>query len=199
MKPAAEFQQIGRVFFWEAYDPAVKTDLSSCAILAPAGLIFVDPIALEKEALAELGELAPAAAIVLTNGNHARSAADFREHFQVPVCAHAEAIAGLELAVDRELAEGDAVAGDARVVALPGAGAGEIALVSAGGGLHFGDALIHLEPYGLSILPEKYCLDAPVLRNSLRKLLRFPCDVLTFAHGLPLVTQAQQRLAQLLS
>jgi hypothetical protein len=49
------------------------------------------------------------------------------------------------------------------------------------------------------MLPEKYCTDARELRRSLGKLLRFPFDVLTFAHGLPIVKNAQARLSQLLA
>ena len=84
------------------------------------------------------------------------------------------------------------------IITLPGAAPGEIAL-HAGNVLHVGDALIHLPPYGFAPLPEKYCADAQELRASLGKLLRFPFEVLTFAHGLPLVSQARQRLATLLA
>ena len=45
------------------------------------------------------------------------------------------------------------------------------------------------------MLPEKYCEDAAKGRESLKKLLRFPVEIVTFAHGLPIVSQARQRLA----
>jgi hypothetical protein len=65
--------------------------------------------------------------------------------------------------------------------------------------MHLGDALIHLPPYGFTLLPEKYCTDAREMRLALGKLLRFPFQILTFAHGLPLVSEARQRLAHLLA
>ena len=199
MPRADEFQQItDGLYFWQAYDPAVKTDLTCCARRTARGLVFIDPIPLARAALAELCKVAPPAAILLTNANHARAAEDFRTRFSIPIFAHAAAIATLGLAVDHEIADGETVLGEFTVTALPGAAPGEIAL-HASGALHVGDALIHLAPHGFALLPEKYCADAKEMRAALGKLLRFPFEILTFAHGLPLVTQARQRLATLLA
>ena len=199
MPHAEEFQQvIDGLYFWQAYDPAVKVELSCCARRAACGLVFIDPIPLAKDALAELCNTAVPAAIILTNGNHARAAAEYRTRFSIPIFAHAGAFAELGLAVDQEIADGETVLDEFTVIALPGAAPGEIAL-HASGALHVGDALINLPPYGFAPLPEKYCADAKEMRIALGKLLRFPFEVLTFAHGLPLVTQARQRLATLLA
>jgi hypothetical protein len=59
-----------------------------------------------------------------------------------------------------------------------------------------GEALINVAPYGFSMLPEKYCEDAKRGRVSLRKLPRYPVEVLVFAHGLPIVSGAAERLAE---
>jgi glyoxylase-like metal-dependent hydrolase (beta-lactamase superfamily II) len=199
MPRADEFQQVrDGLYFWQAYDPAVKVDLSCCARRTSRGLVFIDPIPLAREALAELCEQAAPAAIILTNGNHARAAADYRQRFSIPILAHADAVAELGLTIDQQIAEGETVLDTFTVIALPGAAPGESAL-HADGILHVGDALIHLPPLGFALLPEKYCTDAKEMRASLGKLLRFPCEVLTFAHGLPLVSQARQRLADLLA
>lgn len=199
MKRADEFHAVRPgLFVWQAYEPAVKAELTSCARVTARGLVFIDPIPLAEEALDELAAAAPPAAIVLTNGNHARAANEFRARFSIPLHAHAEAAAALEIPVDHALADGDLVLDALTVIALPGAGAGEIAL-HGGGALHVGDALIHLPPHGFAPLPDKYCADARELRRSLGKLLPFPFEVLTFAHGLPLVARARQRLAQLLA
>lgn len=199
MPCADEFQPVtSALYFWQAYDPAVKVDLSCCARRTPHGLVFIDPIPLARRALDALCAAEPPAAIILTNGNHARAAADYRQRFSIPILAHAEAVAELGLAVDREIADGETVLAAFTVIALPGAAPGEIAL-HAGDVLHVGDALIHLPPHGFALLPEKYCADARALRVSLGKLLRFPFEVLTFAHGLPLVAQARLRLTQTLT
>src|SRR5262245_21558765 len=54
---ADEFQTVTpRVFSWQAYDPQVKCDLSSVALLTEEGLVLVDPIPLRDEALNQLTE-----------------------------------------------------------------------------------------------------------------------------------------------
>ena len=198
MARAEEFQQVTpAALFWQAYDPRVKTELSASAIVTGAGLLLVDPIPLAAEALAELTALAPPHAIVLTNGNHWRAAAEYREQFGVPVWAHAEAAE--DGTPDRLLRAGEWLAGEVEVLELPGAGPGEIALRHAAGALHVGDALVQVEPLGFAVLPEKYCLDPRRLRESLRNLLQVEFRAILFAHGTPLVTDAHSRLAQLLA
>ena len=199
MPRADEFQQVtDGLYFWQAYDPAVKVELSCCARRTTRGLVFIDPIPLVGEALAELCDIAAPAAIIVTNGNHARAAAEYRARFSIPILAHASAVSELGIPVDQEIADGETALDEFTVIALPGAAPGEIAL-HADGALHVGDALIHLAPLGFAPLPEKYCTDAKQMRASLGKLLRFPFEVLTFAHGLPLVSQARQRLAEILA
>jgi glyoxylase-like metal-dependent hydrolase (beta-lactamase superfamily II) len=199
MARAEEFQTIrDGLFFWQAYDASVKVELSCCARRTVKGLVFIDPIPLAEEALNELTAGCPPAAIILTNGNHERAAREFRERLQIPTYAHREALPGLGDCVDGALEDGEALMDEITVIELPGASPGEIALHGADA-LHVGDALIHLPPLGLCILPDKYCSDPQELRRSLGKLLRFPFDALTFAHGLPVVTQARQRLSRLIA
>jgi hypothetical protein len=134
---------------------------------------------------------------VLTNGNHERAAAEYRAKFAAPVFAHAEACGEFGVEVDQRVKEGAQILDALHVARIDGAGKGEIAL-HADGILMMGDALINLEPHGFTFLPDKYCLDAKRMRVSLQKLLQFSFDIMTFAHGLPLVSGAGQRLAQLL-
>lgn len=199
MKRAEEFHAVRPgLFIWQAYEPAVKAELTSCARVTARGLVFIDPLPLAEDALDELVAVAPPAAIVLTSGNHARAAEQYRARFSIPIHAHSEAAAALEISVDHTLADGSTLFATLAVIALPGAAPGEIAL-HADSALHIGDALIHLPPHGLAVLPDKYCTDPRELRRSLGKLLRFPFEVLTFAHGLPIVARAGPRFAQLLS
>lgn len=198
MAIATDFQSITPTLFaWQAYEPAVKCELSSCAIETAGGLIFVDPIELCELALARLLVGRKPAAIVLTNGNHTRAAEKLRARFHIRVFASRDA-AGLDVIPDATLADGQRAPGEMRVLELPGAGPGEIALLG-DGAVCIGDALIHLAPHGLRILPGKYCADAAQLRASLRKLLSCDFQVMTFAHGAPLVGSARTKLEQLLA
>ncbi len=200
MAVADEFQRVGRdVAVWQAFEPAVKCDLSSSAFLTSQGWVLIDPIPLAAPALEELVEAAPPVAIVLTNGNHARAAAAYRSRFGIPIVAHADAVPELGIDVDRTVEDGEQIVADLSAICIPGAVPGEMALHFAPGVLVMGDALIHLEPLGFALLPEKYCTDSKVMRVGLRKLLRFEFDLMTFAHGLPLVLHAQSRLESLLA
>jgi hypothetical protein len=186
------------LYFWQAYSPEVKVDLSCCARRTARGLVFIDPVPLAKSALEELLLLGPPHAIILTNSNHARAAAEYRTRFSIPIHAHADAVAEIGLTVDHLVSDGETAFGEFSVISLPGAAPGEIAL-HGHDTLHLGDALVHLPPLGFELLPAKYCSDHQELRGSLGKLLRFPFEVLTFAHGLPIVARARQRLSQLLA
>jgi hypothetical protein len=200
MSPADEVQQITPdLWFWQSYDPSVKCDLSSCALRLERGLLLIDPILLTKEAFGQLTEIAKPIAIIITNGNHARAASSYRERLRVPVMAHLEAHAELGIPIDEALTEGEFFDGAISIITIPGAGPGEIALYSPAGVIAVGDALIQFEPHGFSLLPAKYCVDTKLMRISLRKLLRFEFEVLTFAHGLPLVDRARQRLETLIA
>ena len=199
MVVAEEFQTVSpRVFSWQAYDPRVKCDLSSIAILVDEGLVLVDPISLHDEALDELIEGRPPMAIVLTSGNHARAAEAYRKRLEIPIWASAEAVEALEIRVDCTLEEGATGPGNMNVVSLPSAGPGEVALIREDV-ICIGDAIINLASHGFSLLPAKYCVNPLLLPNELRKLLSYEFRILTFAHGDPLVEHARERLQQLLA
>ena len=198
MAVATDFQTLTPALFaWQAFEPAVKCDLSSCALNGPEGLIFIDPIELSEAALGRLLHGRKPRAIILTNGNHTRAAGKLRELLGVKVLASGDAI-GLDLIPDETLAEGQIAPGEMEVITLPGAGPGEIALVGNGVAC-VGDALIHLPPEGLRLLPAKYCADPEQMRHSLRKLLSCDFQVMTFAHGPPLLGTACRQLEQLLA
>jgi hypothetical protein len=195
---ATDFQTVTpSVFAWHAYEPAVKCELSSCAIETAHGLVLVDPIELAAEALARLLHGRTPHAIVLTNGNHTRAAEKFRTALGVKIFAPRDAD-GLEVTPDATLSDGQIAFGDIRILSLPGAGPGEIALVGQGVAC-LGDALIHLPPDDLRILPDKYCTDPAQLRRSLRKLLSCDFQVMTFAHGVPLTDSPRTKLEPLIA
>lgn len=191
MRPIAEIQQVRPgLLFWEGYEPAVKTDCSSCALVVEGKVMFVDPLPLTPGAMGEVLEHGQALGVVLTSGNHERAAAAIAGSLGLPIYAHPEALP------DPADARPFPVAG-MEIVELPGAGPGEIALVC-GGVLVIGDALINLEPQGLAVLPDKYCADPRRLRISLQKLRDVPFEVVTFAHGRPMVSSARERVVRLL-
>lgn len=199
MNPIDECQEVRPdLFYWSGYEPAVKAELSCCAVALAAGLVFVDPLPLAREPLEALVSRFRPAAIILTNENHERHAAHFARRLGVPIHAHREAQG--EIGADHWHDDGALILGEIRLIHLPGFVKGEIAL-HRGRYLLCGDALINLEPGGFAPLPDKYCLDPKLARASLQKLLVLSADLelMTFAHGLPIVSGAPRRLAALLS
>ena len=196
MRAADEYQMVRKgIFFWQVHEPKVKTELCSCAVETQEGLVFVDPVPLEEAVLDELLAGRKAAGIVLTSENHERGAKQMAARLGVETWAHAGAQG--EVAANWWFKDGEVLFGAMRVIALPGFAKGESALWL-DPILMVGDALIHAAPYGFSLLPEKYCEDPKEARESARKLLQFPVELLTFAHGLPIVARAGERLATLL-
>jgi len=200
MRPADEIQLVNdRLVFWQGYDPSVKVDLSSHAYLTPQGWVLIDPIPLREEVLIELSAEEKIAAILLTNSNHERAAADYREKSNARIIAHTGAQGAFSVEVDQWIQDGEYVSG-LKAIHLPGFVQGEIALHApeAGGVMMMGDALINLQSSGFAVLPDKYCDDPKLAHKSLQKLLQFSFEVMTFAHGLPIIADARQRLEQLL-
>ena len=97
--------------------------------------------------------------------------------------------------LDRVVSDGELLWETLRAIALPGGSPGETAYHAAGV-LVIGDAVTNLD--GLQVLPEKYCADLPLLLNSLRALRALPFDIACFAHGLPIVGKAREKLANIL-
>ena len=193
MKPVPEYSTVRQGFFhWQGYEPAVKCDCTSTALVTSAGLIFIDPLPLVEEALKALvaESFSSAAAVVLTSGNHQRESLPLARRFGIPVFAPEDA--GEDIIADQRFRSGDPVAG-MKSISLPGFGPGETAFLHEGT-LIFGDALINLEPEGLRLLPEKYREDKKRSLRSLVALEELKPEVLLFAHGHPIIQSASSRL-----
>lgn len=205
MHAALEYQTVRPgLFFWQVYEPAVKTELCCCAFDTAEGLVFCDPVRLAEGALEELMEGRVARGILLTNGNHERYAGELARRLGIGIWAPA-GIGGEGLTAENAenakvgrggVEDGEVVFGGVEGISLEGFGPGEMAFWRQGV-LIVGDALIHAAPYGFSVLPAKYCEDAGKGKESLKKLLRYPVEILMFAHGLPIVARARERLAGL--
>jgi glyoxylase-like metal-dependent hydrolase (beta-lactamase superfamily II) len=194
MKPVPEYSTVRPgLFHWQGYEPAVKCDCSSTAIVTAAGLIFIDPIPLADEAMKELvaESFSAPAAVVLTSGNHQRESLSLAKRFGIPVFAPADS--GDDIIADQLFRSGDPVVG-MESIAQPGVGPGETVFLHEGA-LIFGDALINLEPEGLRLLPEKYREDKKQSLRSLAALKGLKPQILLFAHGNPITQNAASRLA----
>jgi len=201
VRPASDFDRIAsNVAIWHGYDPAVKADLYSTRLLTSAGAWLIDPIPLESEALDELVGSARVAGIIVTSSNHGRASSRFAEQFSVPIFAPSETFPDKTPGEFRSVADSDEICDELSVIGIEGAGPGEIALYHPAdhGTLIVGDALINFEPYGFTFLPTKYCSNEKEMRQSLRKLLACRAQRMLFAHGIPILSGASDRLQCLL-
>jgi glyoxylase-like metal-dependent hydrolase (beta-lactamase superfamily II) len=194
MKPAREYHQItSDLFIWHGYNPECKTDCSSTAIRTPDGFVLIDPIRLEEQAIELMVGDDRVGALLLTNGNHLRGALYEKERLDVPI--YAPQSVQREIPADHLVKGGELLFGTLKVIALPGGGSGEAAYL-AGDVLVVGDALTNLD--GLQVLPEKYCSDLPLLLESLRALRSLNFNILCFAHGLPILRNAKEKVVEII-
>jgi glyoxylase-like metal-dependent hydrolase (beta-lactamase superfamily II) len=194
-----EFARISpRYALWHTYDPKIKAELFSTALVAGNELTVIDPIALPPAPQRELQSLGRIVRIVITNANHARDAVAFAQSYSAPI------FAPLELRAELPLSHGlqdDLTIGALRVVRIDGAADGEFALYHPddAGTLIVGDALINFDPHGFSLLPRKYCTNQKQMIRSLRRLLDLDFARIFFAHGNPIMIRARERLESLLN
>jgi len=197
---AAEIEPVfPGICLWRFYDPSVKADLFSTAVETAAGLYLVDPIPLAPDAIASLTSRAKIAGIIVTNENHERAAAQFGGKFKVPIYLDAALASATKLPGVAPVQESSFPA-ELTAVAIDGGPAGEIAIhfAATGGTMVIGDALINFEPYRFALLPAKYSSNFKLMRRSLSELLDYSFERMLFAHGLPILSHARERLELLL-
>lgn len=201
MRPAPELQLVTpHLAFWHTYDSASKSELFSTAAVDDAGrILIVDPVPLVPEVRTELLRLGTVHAIAVTNANHRRAAAQFSTDFNAPIFARSRPDPEIPRPIEPAGHLEKLFAGLA-AIHIDGAAPGEMALhfPKDEGTLIVGDSLIHFDPYGLALLPKKYCSNHQAMRRSLRQLLAPKSSRIFFAHGLPILNQAMLRLQNLL-
>lgn len=188
-------------FYWEKFSDELKTTLSSSAFRGELEVVLIDPVPLTMSAMNKIVGPASRAFILLSSANHERAALSLRENMRIPIWAHEAAKADMEIDANDYFKDGDELPGGLVAVHVPGATPGETAFYTPknGGIVAVGDALVNLDPEkGMEFLPEKYSKDPAQSRQSLRKLLKLEFEMMTFAHGQPIVRDAKKRLAALL-
>jgi len=201
MRQASDLLRLSHsLWLWQAYDPAVKSDLFSTAVKTRAGLFLIDPIPLVSSCLEELTGPAGVAGVLVTNLNHPRAAAAFARQFDAPIFAADSVVREFPADGATAIADGAKIGPGVSAIAIDGAAPGETAFhfEDHGGTMVVGDALINFETYGFTLLPAKYCSDQKAMRRSLGRLLDWPFQRLLFAHGTPILASARERLEALL-
>lgn len=199
---ATEVQRFApETFYWEQHAEELKTTLSSAAYREEPEIVLIDPVPLSMSALNKIVGHSSRAFILLTSANHERAAGALRENMRIPIWAHKATKPDLEVHADDFFEDGEKLPGGLTAIHLPGCTPGESAFYTPknNGMVFMGDALVNLDPeHGLTFLPDKYSQNPKQSRESLRKLLKLEFEIMTFAHGQPIVRDARKRLTALL-
>jgi glyoxylase-like metal-dependent hydrolase (beta-lactamase superfamily II) len=185
------------VWTWSVHDERIDFVSTAHAVRADEGAVLIDPLPLEPEALAGLGDVA---AICMTAGTHQRSTWRYRRDLGVPVYAPA-----LSKLIDEEpdvrYEEGDVLPGGLEPVFTPGGGTTQHTLLLArdGGVAFVPDLLVNVPGRGLQITSDEYVHDPAQARRSIEKLLGLEFSVLCLNHGAPVTEKAKDAIRALLT
>jgi glyoxylase-like metal-dependent hydrolase (beta-lactamase superfamily II) len=165
---------------WSIYDERINFVGAAYAVATDDGVVMIDPLPLEDEALADLGSVE---AIVLTCGSHQRCAWRYRRELGVQVYAPALA-KEIEEEPDVRYGDGDTLPAGLHAVFTPGAGTTQHTLVLGDPKVAFvPDMLVETPDGRVAMLASKWMYDAEQARRSVEMLLDLDFDVLCLTHG----------------
>jgi glyoxylase-like metal-dependent hydrolase (beta-lactamase superfamily II) len=200
-EPQAVADQAGEVvagvWSWSVHDERIDFVSTAHAVASAEGIVLIDPLPLEPEALGRLGDVT---AICMTAGTHQRSCWRYRRELGAPVYAPALS-RQIEEEPDVRYEEGDELPGGLGAVFSPGAGTTQHTfLLEREGGVAFvADLFTHLPERGLRMVRDEYMHDPAGARESARRLLDLPFSVLCLDHGAPLKDDPKGSIRALLA
>jgi hypothetical protein len=161
-------------------------------------VVLIDPLPIDEEALSRLGKVS---AIVLTAGNHQRSAWRFRKAFSAPVWAPENAH-GLEDTPDFTYGSGSTLPGGLVSFHTPGPAVAMYTLwlqQHPRSVVFISDLLTHEGRGTPEFVPSEYQDDPLRTRHSIQRILdRLPVQTVCFAHGAPIVNDGASALRRAL-
>jgi glyoxylase-like metal-dependent hydrolase (beta-lactamase superfamily II) len=180
---------------WSVVSEAKGYAFNGYAISTEDGTVLIDPPDPGGDGWDTLDLLAPFAGVWITNRNHSRAAAAFRERYGLTVWAHEADAEQLEAGADRTLRGGETIPGEIEVVHAPGKSPGEIAFhLPRSRALLVGDVVIGVPAGELSIYPDEVIEDRDELLRSAQRLLDYDFDALLLCDGEPLPSGGKEKL-----
>jgi glyoxylase-like metal-dependent hydrolase (beta-lactamase superfamily II) len=194
----AKVKEIARdVQTWSVFSEEKGYAFNGYAVSTEGATVLIDPPDPGKDGWLTIDLLEPFAGVWLTNRNHSRAAAAFRERYGLTVWAHQADADRLEAGADRTVAGRTTIAGDVEIVPVPGKSLGEIAFhLPRSGALIVGDLVIGVPPGQLSTYPEGVIDDKAELHRSAARLLDYDFDALLLCDGEPLPSGGKQKLRE---
>jgi hypothetical protein len=185
------------VQMWSVPVPDKGYDFNGFAVNTEDGTVLIDPPEPVGEGWGAIDMLAPFAGLWVTNRNHSRAAATFRERYGLEVFAHEADAERLEAGADNMVRGDETLPGDIQLIHVPGKSPGEVAFhLPRSNALVVGDVVIGVPPGELSTYPEKVIDDMEELHRSAAKLLEYDFDALLLCDGEPITTGGKQKLEE---
>jgi glyoxylase-like metal-dependent hydrolase (beta-lactamase superfamily II) len=182
---------------WSIPVPDKGYDFNGYAIVTEEGTVVIDPPEPVDDGWGAIDLLGPFAGVWITNRNHSRAAAAFRERYDARVFAH-EADAGrLEAGADQTLKGDEVLPGEIQLIHVPGKSPGEVAFhLPRSRALVVGDVVIGVPPGELSTYPDKVIDDLEELHRSTARLLEYDFDALLLCDGASFPTGGKEKLRE---
>jgi glyoxylase-like metal-dependent hydrolase (beta-lactamase superfamily II) len=185
------------VQMWSVPVPDKGYDFNGFAVNTEDGTVLIDPPEPVEEGWGAIDMLAPFAGLWITNRNHSRAAAAFRERYGTTVYVHEADADKLEAGADQTVTGDERLPGDIQLIHVPGKSPGEIAFhLPRSNALIVGDVVIGDPPGELSTYPEKVIDDMEQLHRSAARLLEYDFDALLLCDGEPITTGGKQKLEE---
>jgi glyoxylase-like metal-dependent hydrolase (beta-lactamase superfamily II) len=180
---------------WRVFSPDKGYAFNGYAVVTEQGTVLIDPPEPAEDSWEAIDLLEPFAGVWLTNRNHSRAAADFRERYGVTVHAHEADAERLEAGADQTLRGDERLPGEIALIRVPGKSPGEIAFhLPRSRALVVGDVVIGVPPGELSTYPDKVIDDRDQLLRSAARLLEYDFEALLLCDGESLPSGGKQKL-----
>ena len=188
------------LFCWSVFSERRQIDFNGHLWVREEGNVLIDPVPMIESDLRQLDDLGGAKWIVVTNRDHQREAAAFRERCGAQVVAHPEDVEGIEAQVDRTVGDGEEIVPGLLAVQLRfGKSAGEIALYWPEKRTLLASDLVVGAPVGrFSLLMDDVLEDPPAAALEVRKLLALDFDAVVVGDGHSVMRDARERLLECL-
>ena len=185
------------VQMWSVFMADKGYAFNGFAVATENGTVVIDPPEPTDEGWGAVDMLEPFAGVWITNRNHSRAAATFRERYGTTVYVHEADADKLEAGADETVRGDERLPGDIQLIHVPGKSPGEIAFhLPRSNALIVGDVVIGVPAGELSTYPEKVIDDMEQLYRSAARLLDYEFDALLLCDGEPITTGGKQKLEE---
>jgi uncharacterized cupin superfamily protein len=189
------------LYCWSQFHEMRQLDFNGHLWVRAEGNILIDPVLMIDSDLDQLERLGGVAVIIVTNRDHEREAAGFRERTGAIIVTHEADAALLSCAVDKTVVDGDEIVPGLRAVHLGAGGKspGEVALYWPQRRVVLSGDLVVGAPIGrLSLLMDDKLVDPPAAAAACRKLLALDFDGMLVGDGHSIVAGGREQLLRCL-